>query len=117
MIHLDRPALYFPGLFWFTPLKQQSDSSVVNVLIHIIIKRPRRRQLQSVTGVLELKEVSNLTDDVQRLWRHLYNEEEKKKNAVSLKANMKSEDVYRCRDTSLVKPNCKLGPKQERSLV
>lgn len=41
----------------------------------------------------------------------------KKKNAVSLKANMKSEDVYRCRDTSLVKPNCKLGPKQERSLV
>lgn len=79
MIHLDRPALYFPGLFWFTPLKQQSDSSVVNVLIHIIIKRPRGRQLQSVTGVLELKEVSNLTDDVQRLWRHLYNEEEKKK--------------------------------------
>lgn len=67
------PVLSFLGLFWFTPLQDRSGSSVVNVLIHIIVKGPRQRRLYSVSGILELKKVSYLTDGTQRLRRHLYN--------------------------------------------
>lgn len=67
------PVLYFLGLFWFTPLQGRSGSSVVNVLIHIIVKGPLQRRLYFVSGILELKKVSYLIDDTQCLWRHLYN--------------------------------------------
>lgn len=42
--------------------------SVVDVLINVIVKRPRQRRLYSVSGVLELKKVSYLTDGIQSLW-------------------------------------------------
>lgn len=63
----------FWGSFRFTPFQKTSGSSVVNVLVHVIVKWPCQRRLYSASGVFQLKKVSYLADDAQRLWTHLYN--------------------------------------------
>lgn len=69
VIHLLDLVCIFWGCSGSCPLQATSGSSVVNVLIHVIVKGSRHRRLYSVSGILELKKVSYLTDDTQRLWR------------------------------------------------
>ena len=84
VIHLD-PSRVFRGCQVHAA---SGEESVVNVLEHIIVEGPRHRRLYLLPGILEINKVSHLTDDTQRLWRHLFN-----KKAVSMKGNMWLQDM------------------------